>query len=108
MLEENNDTITLEVLFKNYGYEVTGLTEKEKIKLLKDIIFKIKIEKDYEELKFSKLPEPKTTNDISEYVSKINNLDCDYKNAIEYIACVKKVYKENRKLNKKAKRMIKR
>ena len=48
MVVRDNNIITLEVLFENYGYEVTGLTEKEKLKLLKDIIFKIKIEKDYE------------------------------------------------------------
>lgn len=108
MVVRDNNIITLEVLFENYGYEVTGLTEKEKLKLLKDIIFKIKIEKDYEELKFSKLPEPKTNEDISNYISKIKNLDCDYEYAIEHIACVKKVYKENRKLNKKSKKMIKR
>ena len=54
------------------------------------------------------MPEPTTNEDISNYISKIKNLDCDYEYAIEHIACVKKVYKENRKLNKKSKKMIKR
>lgn len=103
MIDNTYDNIELETLLKNYGFESSNLTEKEKLKLLRDIIFKIKLEKDYEEIRFSKLPEPKAENDISEYISKINNLEFEQKNALIHILNIKKMYKENRKLDRKKK-----
>lgn len=98
---QDSEIIPLKEFLESYGFDVSILSDKEKIKILKNIYFNASIEKDLEELKFSKKPEPRNDEDIREYMSNISNLDVDQRNAQIHILMIKEICKENRKLKRK-------
>jgi len=81
---------------------VRELNLSEKLQLLRKIISHHKVDKDLEDLKFSKTPaEEKTPEVKSEFVSRINNLDVRIINAVGYIAQINAIQKAERKLKRK-------
>lgn len=93
--------IPIEDFFKKYGIETEKLDNKEKLKILKRIIFTIGVEKDLEELSYAKNKESKTITE-SEYINNIRNLSLIQFQAQCYIFMIKQIKKEERKLKRKA------
>lgn len=99
---ENNTMKSLENFLKEYDIDEKSLTDKEKIKVLKNIILHHKVDKDLTDLKYSKMPvEEKTKETRNEFVNSIDNLDIRIMNATGYILLIKSIQKEERKLKRK-------
>ena len=75
------------------------IPDKEKIKVLRNIILHHKVDKDLVDLRYSKVPkEAKTLETRNEFISSIDNLDIRIMNATGYI---RSIQKEKRKLKRK-------
>lgn len=99
---EEKRTQTLDEFLKEYDIDAKSLTDKEKIKVLKNIILHHTVDKDLVELKYSKVPkEAKTLETRNEFISSINNLDIKMMNATGYILSIRSIQKEKRKLKRK-------
>ena len=99
---EEKRTQTLDEFLKEYEIDAESLTDKEKIKVLRNIILHHTVDKDLVELKYSKVPkEAKTLETRNEFISNINNLDIKMMNATGYILSIKSIQKEKRKLKRK-------
>jgi len=95
------DNMTVEEFLRTYEIETDGLNYKSKRQLLKMIISHHKVDKDLEDLKYSKIPsEEKTPESRTEFVTRINNLDIKIINAVGYIAQINAIQKEERKLKR--------
>ena len=99
---EEKRTQTLDEFLKEYEIDAKSLTDKEKIKVLRNIILHHTVDKDLVELKYSKVPkEANTLETRNEFISSINNLDIKMMNATGYILSIKSIQKEKRKLKRK-------
>ena len=99
---EEKRTQTLDEFLKEYEIDAESLTDKEKVKVLRNIILHHTVDKDLVELKYSKVPkEAKTLETRNEFISSINNLDIKMMNATGYILSIRSIQKEKRKLKRK-------
>lgn len=96
---EEDTLLSLDIFLEEYGFE-KDLSNKEKIKILKQIIVTVGVGKDLEELRFSNNKEKEIDKD-KEYFNKINNLDLIQMQAQGYIIRIKRLERENRKLKRK-------
>lgn len=95
-------TQTLDEFLKEYDIDAENLTDKEKIKVLRNIILHHKVDKDLVDLRYSKVPkEAKTRETRNEFINSIDNLDIRIMNATGYILSIKSIQKEQRKLKRK-------
>lgn len=93
---------TLKEYLDEYNVNIEHLTDKEIITVLNRIVFFHKIDKDWEELIFSKIPEDtKTIEKKDEYVNKIHNLDIRIISALEYKEIIKMKIKQDKKQKRK-------
>lgn len=99
---EEKRTQTLDEFLKEYDIDAESLTDKEKIKVLRNIILHHKVDKDLVDLRYSKVSkEAKTVETRNEFISSIDNLDIRIMNATGYIILIKSIQKEERKLKRK-------
>jgi len=101
---EEDTMLPLEEFLKEYDINVEGLelTSKEKLEMVKKVIFKLRVDRDWEDLVYSKKPQDEKNVDTrNEYVNKINNLDIRIMNATGYGLMLKAIIKEERKLKRK-------
>lgn len=89
--------LVLDEFLKEQGFE-NNLSNKEKLKILKQIIFTVGVDKDLEELRFVKNEGKETAE---EYFNKINNLELTQMEAQGYIMVIKQLERKNRKLKRK-------
>lgn len=89
--------LVLDEFLKEQGFE-NNLSNKEKLKILKQIIFTVGVDKDLEELRFVKNEGKETAE---EYFNKINNLELTQMQAQGYIMVIKQLERKNRKLKRK-------
>ena len=89
--------MTLSEFLENYGIKEEGLTSKEKLQILRQIILSHKVDKDLTDFSYSqKEVSEKTDEVIKEYVSTINNLDVKIISAMGYIVKIREIQKEER------------
>lgn len=88
--------LVLDEFLKEQGFE-NNLSNKEKLKILKQIIFTVGVDKDLEELRFVKNEGKETAE---EYFNKINNLELTQMQAQGYIMVIKQLERKNRKLKR--------
>lgn len=88
----------LDEFLKEQGFE-NNLSNKEKLKILKQIIFTIGVDKDLEELRFVKNEGKETP---AEYFNKINNLELTQMQVQGYIIEIKQLERKKHKLKRKA------
>ena len=99
---EEKRTQTLDEFLKEYDIDAKSLTDKEKIKVLRNIILPHTVDKDLVALKYSKVPKAATTLETrNDFISSINNLDIKMMNATGYILSIRSIQKEKRKLKRK-------
>lgn len=99
---EEKRTQTLDEFLKEYEIDAESLTDKEKVKVLRNIILHHKVDKDLVDLRYSKVPkESKTLETRNEFISSIDNLDIRIMNATGYILSIRSIQKEKRKLKRK-------
>ena len=79
--------LVLDEFLKEQGFE-NNLSNKEKLKILKQIIFTVGVDKDLEELRFVKNEGKETAE---EYFNKINNLELTQMQAQGYIMVIKQL-----------------
>jgi len=98
---EENAMLPLDEFLKIYGFE-GEFTEKEKFQILGRIIDYHEVDKDWEDLKYSKIPDTdKTSHMKDEYASTIRNLDIKIMNAKRYYYILDAKFKKERKLKRK-------
>ena len=88
--------LVLDEFLKEQGFE-NNLSNKEKLKILKQIIFTVGVDKDLEELRFVKNEGKETAE---EYFNKINNLELTQMQAQGYIMVIKQLERKKRKLKR--------
>ena len=88
--------LVLDECLKEQGFE-NNLSNKEKLKILKQIIFTVGVDKDLEELRFVKNEGKETAE---EYFNKINNLELTQMQAQGYIMVIKQLERKKRKLKR--------
>ena len=99
---EENGLLPIDEFLKKYDIDSSTLTNKEKLKILKDIKFGYRVDKDYEENNYSKIPEDAKTQEIkNEYLNTVSNLEYDLINVQWYILMAKYLCREERKLKRK-------
>ncbi len=99
---EENVMLSLEEFLQKYGFNASSLTTKEKLKVLKQMYFTNGVDRDWEELKYSKIDvEHKTEEAKTEFVTTIENLEIDRCNILSQIVFIKRFQKEERKLQRK-------
>ncbi len=93
--------LKLKEYLKDYTVDVESLTDKELLQILKRMIFNYKVDKDWEELLYTKMPENGKTEEAKlAYTEKMQNLDVKIVKAMSYKEFIK--FKINR--DKKQKR----
>lgn len=95
---EKDNRESLDFFLEKYGVSEKNLSDKEKVKALKDIIVNIKVEEDFLEENYVN---KKNNISDSEYVNGIKELDVDEGYAYEHILRVRFSIKESRKLKVK-------
>ncbi len=91
----------LEKYLKENGVKEVPSTNKEKLEILKKIVFNSKVDIDIADLKNSNNREKGITDNT--YVDKIQNLEVNVYNGLYYISNVRGIVREERKLERKAK-----
>lgn len=101
---EENTMLSIDEYLKELGIEIEieNLTDKEKIKFLREVLLRYGVDRDIEELKFSKMSQDEKTEETrNQYIKKINNLEVEMLNIQRYIGMIRYVQKEKRKLKMK-------
>ena len=95
--------VNLDEFLKQYGFdESDNLTDKQKLNVLKRIIFNNDVEHDLVEMRFASISEDaKTTEVIENFVKEIGNLDLENIQVKGYIYTLKQEIHDKRKLKRK-------
>ena len=91
----------LENYLKNKGVKEIPSSNKEKLKLLKNIYYNSKVEIDIADLRHTKEVEQGIHD--SNYISTIQNLELDSYNSLFYISCVSNLVREEKRMARAAK-----
>lgn len=99
---EENTMMSLEEFFEKYNLDAKVLTDKEQLKALKDIVFYNSVDKELEEMRYSKIPQENKTKELTEeHLNRIHNFELNEMNAQKNIILIKVIRKEKRKLKRK-------
>ena len=99
-MEKNFEEALVEYLKKNGAKEIPA-DNKGKLEMLKNIVFNEKTNLDIIDIRNAKAKEEGSANS-NEYLGRITNIHINIHNALYYIANIKAIIKEDKKLKRKA------